>query len=489
LFVDMECWILATVRGMPLHAAKPVTMNEPDYDVVVVGHGAAGLAAALAAAEAGATRVLVVERAPQDARGGNTRWSPSYMRLETPDRLAPRFIEDMLETSGGRSDPAYVRRLAAEASPVLTWLQQHGLTFDRPLNYFLTAAAPRIQPVGAGAAIVERLTRAASAAGVSFAYATDAQSIDLDAGGSVAALRVRAAGGSEQRLATRAIVLACGGFESDPVAMREHLGEGAESIRPITAGTAYNAGAGIRMAIAAGARTAGDWNGVHVEPVDPRSERPEPVVLTYPYGIVVDRDGRRFFDEGGGRVDETWETLARTIHFSTPGRIAYAVFDAALGDIPDYGRAVCTDQEPIRASTIRELGAALEIDAAGLAQTVTDYNAAAPGDARAFEATRVDGLATTGLNPPKSNWARRIERAPFLAYPLVCAICYTFGGIETDAEARVIGNAGPIPGLFAAGEITGQFYGKAPGGTSVLRALVFGRIAGQRALSFGRIAG
>jgi tricarballylate dehydrogenase len=265
--------------------------------------------------------------------------------------------------------------------------------------------------------------------------------------------------------------------------MREHLGDGAETIRPITAGTAYNTGGGIRMALAAGAHTAGDWNGVHVEPVDPRSDRPEPVVLTYPYGIVVDRNGKRFFDEGGGRVDETWETLARTIHFDAPGRIAYAIFDASLAEIPDYQRAVCTDREPLRAATLHELAAALEIDADGLVATVAAYNAAVPSDASAFEATRVDGLASRGLTPPKSNWARRIERAPFLAYPLVCAICYTFGGIKTDAEARVLGAAGPIPGLFAAGEITGQFYGKAPGGTSVLRALVFGRIAGRRAVA------
>jgi tricarballylate dehydrogenase len=459
--------------------------NQRTYDVVVVGHGAAGLAAALSAAEAAAparARVLVVERASQAARGGNTRWSPSYMRLEAPDRLAPRFEEDMMETSGGRSDPAYVHRLAADAAPALEWLQQHGVTFDRPPNYFLTAAAPRIQPVGAGATIVEHLARAAARAGVTFAYETDAQSIELSAGGAVTALHVRGSDGAPERIATSAIVLACGGFECDPVAMREHLGDGAETIRPITAGTAYNTGGGIRMALAAGAQTAGDWNGVHVEPVDPRSDRPEPVVLTYPYGIVVDRNGKRFFDEGNGRVDETWETLARTIHFEAPGRIAYAIFDASLDDIADYQRAVCTDQPPIRTGTIRELAAALEIDAAGLVATVAAYNAAVPADAKPFEATRVDGLATTGLTPPKSNWARRIERAPFLAYPLVCAICYTFGGIKTDAEARVIGKNGAISGLFAAGEITGQFYGKAPGGTSVLRALVFGRIAGKHAL-------
>jgi tricarballylate dehydrogenase len=469
---------------MPSPVPKALHM-ERRFDVIIVGHGAAGLAAAVSAAETGAgkhPRILVVERAPRDASGGNTRWSPSYMRLEAPDRLAPNFEADMMETSGNRSDPAYVARLAAEATPALRWLQDHGVTFDRPPNYFLTAAAPRIQPVGGGASVVRELTRAAVAAGVEFAYDTDAESIELDAAGAVAALVVNAAG-TRERIATPAIVLACGGFEMDRAAMQQHLGDGAESIRPISSGTAYNTGAGVKMALAAGARTAGDWNGIHVEPVDPRSTKAEAVVLTYPYGIVVDRDGRRFFDEGSGRVDETWETLARTIHFHTPGRIAYAIFDASLYDIAGYERAICTDQEPVRGTTIEELGTALGIDAKALAHTVERYNANVPNDASDFDPSRVDGLESrAGLMPPKSNWARKIERPPFVAYPLVCAICYTFGGIETDAEARVIGANGPIPGLFAAGEITGQFYQKAPGGTSVLRALVYGKIAGRRAL-------
>ena len=459
---------------------------ERSYDVVVVGHGAAGLAAAVAAAEAAGpkkARILVVERAPENDRGGNTRWSPSYMRLEAPDRLAPRFEEDMMETSAGRSDPAYVARLAKDATATLAWLQRHGVTFDRPPNYFLTAAAPRIQPVGGGAAVVRELARAAAALGVEFAYDTEASSIERNNHGRVVALTVRAGGAAPERIATDAIVLASGGFEMDHDAMREHIGDGAETIRPISSGTAYNTGGGVKMAIAAGAQTAGDWNGMHVEPVDPRSSKAEAVVLTYPYGIVVDAGGRRFFDEGNGRVDETWETLARTIHFATPGAIAYAIFDQSLYDIPGYERALCTDQPPLTAPTIAELATALGVDPAGLTRTIEQYNAAVPADAHGFDSTRVDGLTSkAGLLPPKSNWARRIERAPFVGYPLVCAICYTFGGVATDAEARVLGTHGPITGLFAAGEITGQFYGKAPGGTSVLRGLVFGRIAGERAL-------
>jgi tricarballylate dehydrogenase len=85
------------------------------------------------------------------------------------------------------------------------------------------------------------------------------------------------------------------------------------------------------------------------------------------------------------------------------------------------------------------------------------------------------------LQPPKSNWARAIHVPPYLAYPLVGAVAYTFGGIATDERARVLRDGTPIPGLFAAGEITGHFYATAPNAVSVLRAFVFGRTAGREA--------
>lgn len=125
--------------------------------------------------------------------------------------------------------------------------------------------------------------------------------------------------------------------------------------------------------------------------------------------------------------------------------------------------------------------------AAGLAGTIERYNRACSGDAARFDATRTDGLASApGLSPPKSNWARALARAPFLAWPLVGAIAYTFGGIETDPEARVIGTRGPLRGLYAAGEITGHFHGTAPNAVAMLRALVYGRIAGRNAIALDR---
>jgi tricarballylate dehydrogenase len=280
------------------------------------------------------------------------------------------------------------------------------------------------------------------------------------------------------------VVLACGGFEGDAAMLRRHFGAGAEGMRLISPGTAFNDGAGIRAALEAGARRAGDWEGMHAVPVDARSGQSAPVVLVYPYGIVVNREGRRFFDEGAGLVHETWEGFARAIHFSLPGRVAYALFDAALLDIPDYGRAIRSELPPLRADSIAGLARALDIPADALEETVRSYNAACTGDASRFDATQKDGLASAPqLSPRKSNWARALVRAPFLAWPLAGAIAYTFGGIETDAEARVIGERGPIRGLYAAGEITGHFHGTAPNAVSMLRALVFGRIAGRNALA------
>src|SRR4029079_14981703 len=140
---------------------------------------------------------------------------------------------------------------------------------------------------------------------------------------------------------------------------------------------------------------------------------------------------------------------------------------------------------PQAADSIAGLAALIGISASVLQETVARYNAAATGDPKRFDATRAEGLAgSAALSPPKSNWCRPLDRPPYLAYPLIGAIAYTFGGIATDAHAQVLGATGPIPGLFAAGGMTGHFHGTAPNAVSMLRALVFGRIAGTGAVAF-----
>lgn len=464
-------------------------MDETVPTICVVGSGAAGLAAALAAAESArarslACRVVLIDRARQGEHGGNTRFSPSYMRMAAPDRVAPGFEDDLAEVAGGRMDTAYIRRLAADAPQTMAWLMGHGVTFDKPV-YYLSAGPPRIQPVGGGAGLLQALERAARDAGVSIRYCCKAERLLVGSIGGVEGVEISAASGSLETINAHAVVLACGGFAGNGAMLAQHLGPGADSLAPISPGTRFNTGDGIRMALVADARVAGDWRGMHAEPVDPRSKNSAPVVLVYPYGIVVDATGKRFCDEGAGLVHETWEAFARTIHFATPGRIVYAILDAKLYDIKGYQRAIRSEVPPYRAHTIPELAALIGVPAVALQETVARYNAAATGDPADFDATRMDRLAAdAALSPPKSNWCRPLDQPPYLAYPLIGAIAYTFGGIATDAHAQALGESGPISGLFAAGETTGHFYGTAPNAVAMLRALVFGHIAGTGAVAY-----
>ena len=454
--------------------------------LIVVGQGAAGLAAALSAVETAATagqsiHVTLIDKAPENEAGGNTRWSPSYMRMAAPDRVEPSFVQDTLAATKFKGDERYFTRLAREAPETIKWVGSHGIEFIQP-TYYLAKGPPRIQPKGGGPALVAELSRAARQAGVEIVYGCTAQKLLVESG-RVTGLKVKR-GNADEMLTGTAVVLASGGFQANGEMMREYFGAGAEKMRLISPGTHFNTGDGIRMALEVGATPAGDWNGMHAEPIDPRSKNSAPIVLVYPYGIVVDQNGLRFFDEGAGLAHETWEWFARDIHFETPHSVAYAILDSRLLEIRDYQRAIRSEIAPVRAETLSELARLVGVNGDNLERTVAVYNASCTGDPAKFDATRCDGLAASGgLSPPKSNWARAIKVPPFVCYPLIGAIAYTFGGVATDDRARVMRNGAPIPGLYAAGEMTGHFHATAPNAVSMLRALVFGRIAGREAVA------
>jgi tricarballylate dehydrogenase len=464
-------------------------MTQNSRKLVVVGHGAAGLAAALSAAEQARSRglrieITLLEKSHEDEAGGNTRWSPSYMRLASPDRLAPGFEDDMQQASGGLADRTYFRTLAEQATATIAWLQTHGVEFTIPV-YYLSIGPPRIQPAGGGRAIIEKLSHAAKRASVNFLYETSAMRLRV-VEGRVRGLDIQSGDGAAT-LDADAVVLACGGFQGNAAMMRTQFGPGGETIKLISPGTRFDTGDGIRMAVDQGASVSGDWSGMHMEPVDPRSKHSAPIVLVYPYGIVVDQEGRRFFDEGGGLVHETWEAFARDIHFMRPKGIAYAILDSRLFDIPGYERAIRSEVPPYQAGTLAELAAQIAIPARNLEETIEVFNIAATGDVAQFDATQRDRLAAAAdLTPPKSNWARPLTKPPFLAYPLIGAVAYTFGGLATNEKAEVLSERGPMLGLYAAGETTGHFYRIAPNAVAVLRALVFGQIAGRQAVEFLR---
>lgn len=483
--------------------------NTREYDVVVVGCGIAGLSAAVAAIQAGA-RVAVLERAPREDRGGNTRWTEAMMRMKSEAEVADDFESHFAENAGhyldpelvseaagayenwssivkvlGFADPELISTFADNAGKAIAWLKTFGVRFDFLPGYFITTCTSRMGPVGGGLALIEALAAWAEKNGADFHYRCTAREFLRDEDGAIAG--VQATGPDARRLALRApaTVLACGGFEGNPEMLTQYLGPRARYLRPVARGGYYNKGEGLRMALAAGAAPSGDFGQFHAEPLDPRSGAPEPIVLVFNYGVLVNQRGERFIDEAPATVDATYESITRVIH-DQPDGIAWAVFDARIDDVPNWRSSVRSDQPPIRANSVTELAAALRIDAAGLRATLDAYNGAC--GAGEFDPLKTDGLATRdGYLPRKSNWARPIDHAPYMAYPIICGNCFTFGGLKVNTRAQVLNTDGdPIPGLYAAGETVGLYYGTYTGATSVLRGAVFGRLSGTEAAGLAR---
>lgn len=455
-------------------------MSTEQADLVVVGCGAGGLSAALQFLQSSPDgRVIVLERMPRARRGGNTAWTGAYFRLEADGTPASDFSSRMLDLSAGRTDEAIVRRLADLAQPTVQWLNDHGVRTKTDHTYFLTSKGPRLMPDGGGAAIVETFCARIEGLGGTIEYGMTAKELIQSPDGAVVGVLAFDESGNARRFAAHTVVLASGGFEGNPAMLDRYLGDRGHELTPIAPGGRSNQGEGIEMGIRAGAQTGGQFNRFHGEPVDPRTRSAEALVMVYPYGILVDHHGRRFVDEGSDTPDNTFESIAYRI-WRAADQFAYVIADQKLMR-QQIARAVLTDREPETAPTLEALARRLDLDPDALTSTVERYNAAAtPGP---LDTTALDGIATRGmLEPPKSNWARPIDEPPYVAWPVTCAITFTFGGLQTDEDARVIGKSGdPIPGLFAVGEIAGIYYNKYPGGTSVLRALVFGRIAGTAA--------
>ena len=462
--------------------------RETDYDIAIIGCGAAGTAAALAAAEKAKEQnqqlnIAIIERANFENRGGNTRWTAAYMRMETIDEPAPNFKEDMLAFSDNYSDLKYIETLYDNAGSTLRWVESKGVGFDYLPTMFLTAAKPRLLPVGGGRAIIDTLSLRARALGVEIIYEAAAWNLELDEEGAVEGLKIRVKGGNSVDLKVKSVILASGGFQGSQEMMAQYIGRDAHKIPPVAEGGYFNKGEGIRMAMRLGAKGAGQWDAFHAEPVDPRSKREEAGVMTYPYAVLVDQNGRRFVDEGVSTIDEQYEAVARKIFYELPNHTAYMITDQKLYDIPNYEEALQTEQPPVTGDTIEELAEKLGLPAKTLAQTIADFNAAVqPGE---FLWNKKDGKKAVGITPPKSNWAVPIDQGPYIAYPIICCNVFTNGGLATDIHGRVVSNdSEPIPGLYAAGEMTGIYYGKYPGGTSVLRSLVFGKRAGEHAVEY-----
>src|SRR5947209_10932933 len=484
----------------------------PTCDVVVAGSGNAALCAALAAREAGAS-VLIVEKAPESQRGGNSFFTAGGFRfahqgledlrrdilpdiseeearaIVVPPYTENQFYDDLMRVTEGRADFDMAQHLVQRSRPTVAWMRSQGLRwilmFARQ-SYQVEGkhqfwGGLNVEAVGGGPGLVEMQLDRARKVGIEVRYGHGARRLLTDDRGGITGLVVRAREGLVE-IPTRAVVLACGGFEANPEMRTRYLGPNWDLAR--VRGTPYNTGDGIRMALDIGAQAWGHWSGCHAVQWDynapwhgDRKVGDNFQKHSYPVGIIVNVEGQRFVDEGADIRNYTYVKYGREV-IKQPRRAAFQIFDQKTVHMTreEYRIREVTKAED---ATLEGLARKLEIDVEGFVRTVREFNTAVqPGT---FNPAIKDGKGTRGIKPPKSNWAQPLDTPPYVGYAVTTGITFTFGGLHITTEGRVLnGEARPIGGLYAAGELVGGlFYNNYPGGAGLMAGAVFGRIAGR----------
>jgi len=485
-----------------------------EYDVIVVGAGNAAFCAALAAQEQGAS-VLMLEAAPEQESGGNSRFTAGSIRVVyngvediktlVPDLTAAeiattdfgtytqeQFFDDMARVTQHRADPDLVELMVTRSFDTLCWMRDKGVRFipiygrqafkiDGKFKFW---GGLTVESVGGGPGLVNMLTEAAKKRGIEVRYQTRALAL-LYNGSRIEGVRVRS---NEQvsEVRGKSVVLACGGFEANPEWRTRYLGPGWDLAK--VRGSRFNGGDGIRMALEIGASPRGNWSGCHA--VGWEMNAPEFGDLavgdqfqkhSYPFAIMVNATGKRFVDEGADFRNYTYAKYGRVI-LEQPGQFAWQIFDQKVKHLQrdEYRIRQITK---VTADTIEELAKKLDgVDAAQFVKTIAEYNAAVRKDVP-FNPNVKDGRSTHGLAINKSNWANTFDQPPYEAYGVTCGITFTFGGLRINTDGEVLNtDYQPIRGLYAAGELVGGiFYFNYPGGSGLISGAVFGKIAGTSA--------
>lgn len=484
----------------------------PDYDVIVVGAGNAALAASVSARNAGAQRVLVLEKAPEEMRGGNTHYSGGLLRIAFDNveeilRLMPKarelegfvdgvepyprdaFWSDLRRMTSNRTDPELAEILISNSFATASWMFDQGIRFEPAISLGAVRVGNLIKwPKGAivravheGVGLSRMWFAAAQRKGVEIRYASPALRLMQDKRGRVTGVIARDSDGVHE-LSANAVVLGCGGFEANAAWRAQYLGRPWDHAK--VRGTPHNQADGLRMALEIGAMPWGQWSGCHATPINAeapafgdRQLTDKTNRLSYPYGVMLNRLGQRFVDEGEDQALFTYAKFGGII-LNQSGGIAYQIFDAKVKHLlePRYSTS-----EPATAASLADLVARLDLDREAALRTIEEYNLAAghgsfnPGDR--------DGMKTRGLTLPKSNWAQKLDTPPYLAWPVTGGITFSFGGLKVNDRAQVVGTDWiPIAGLYTCGEMVGGlFHHNYPGGSGLMSGAVFGRIAGANA--------
>ncbi|PYO37430.1 MAG: FAD-dependent tricarballylate dehydrogenase TcuA [Candidatus Rokuibacteriota bacterium] len=452
------------------------------FDVLVIGGGNAGLCAAMTAQRGGAS-VLLLESSPEVFRGGNSRHTRDirYMHergnaYATGPYLEEEFWDDLLRVTGGETTEPLARLTIRESADLDEWMAAHGVRWQRPLKGTLHLARTNLFFLGGGKAMVNAYYDTARRLGVQIAYEAEVRRLDVYGGAFRSA--VVAHGGSSHEVRAKCVVVASGGFEANIPWLRKYWGDAADNF--VIRGTKYNQGLMLEQLLEHGGKPVGNPREFHAVAVDARAPKFDGGIVTrldsVPFGIVVNREARRFYDEGEDFWPKRYAIWGGLIA-RQPDQIAYSI-----GDAQAMGRFMPSVFPAVRAGSLRELAATLGLDAAALTATVDAFNRSVR--AGSFDASRLDDCRTEGLTPPKSHWATPLDRPPFWAYPLRPGITFTYLGVAVNEGARLImKDDRPSPNIFAAGEVmAGNILGRGYlAGFGLTIGTVFGRIAGREA--------
>ena len=457
-------------------------MSPNNYDVVIIGGGNAALCAAMTAAEAGA-QVLLLEGAPKEYRGGNSRHTRNF-RCMHKGPLGPlieqygedEYFDDLIKVTAGKTDEQLARMTIQSSEECLPWMEEHGVRFQPPLSGTLSLARTNAFFLGGGKALVNAYYRKAERLGVTVLYDAKVTHLELE---NNRVTRVDFQQDDKvQSVSAKSVIVASGGFQADIDWLTRAWGPAAQNF--LIRGTPYNRGVVLKDLLDQGVESVGDPTQCHAVAIDGRAPKYDGGIVTrldcVPFSVVVNNNGERFYDEGEDVWPKRYAIWGRLVA-AQPEQVAYVVIDSK--SLPLFMPSVFP---PIEANSIEELAVKMKLPASALSDTVDTFNHAC-GDTSGFKPTELDGVSTSGLTPAKTNWARPITEPPFYGYSLRPGVTFTYLGFKVDVNARCSSSSGLIDNLWAAGEtmagsILGQGY---LAGYGMTIGTVFGRIAGREA--------